>query len=145
MKVEVAKKVAGGLSVFCATCRAHWEGEAAGAPCSERRPCGSPLIGLSFPHYRPIPGVGREALRNFCFICGAAAAGAVRAEAGADHFGVCAAHRGMLKDLKPTRAAPGGMLVHHAGSFVPAAAVTLRPRTLSEEIAHNNLLLGGGE
>jgi glycine hydroxymethyltransferase len=57
MKIEVAKKVAGGLSIFCATCRAHWDGEAWGTPCAERRPCGSPLVGLAFPHYRPIPGI----------------------------------------------------------------------------------------
>lgn len=142
MKMEVAKKVAGGLSIFCATCRAHWDGEAWGTPCAERRPCGSPLVGLAFPHYRPISGISREALRGFCFICGGVPAGAVRAEGTQDHFGVCDTHRARLKDFKPTGGAAGGLLVHHDGTFVPASQVVLRPRTLSEEISHNCQVLG---
>jgi len=143
MNVEIAKKVAGGLSIYCATCRAHWAGAERGVLCAEPRPCGSPLVGLSFPFHRPPGGISREGLRAFCFMCGGRAAGAVRAAGSAESFGVCAEHRGQLKDLRPERHGGGEFLVHHDGAFVPVGLVTLRRRTLLEEIAHNEELLGG--
>lgn len=143
MNVEIARKVAGGLSIYCATCRSHWAGAERGVSCAEVRPCGSPLAGLAFPFHQPLGGISREGLRGFCFLCGGRAVGAVRAPGSAESFGVCAEHRSRLKDLRPDRSPVGEFLVHQDGAFVPVGLVTLRRRTLIEEIAHNEKLLGG--
>jgi len=96
----VRAAVANGLSVICATCGRYWDGRRKGLPgskCSVVKPCGSPIVRLTFPEYvGPITNFAR-----MCFVCGGDSAYGLRVGASERVIGVCKQHVRMLKDVQP--------------------------------------------
>lgn len=99
---DVQAAIAQGVSIVCATCNHFWEGVERNAPqCTAPSPCGSPIVGDVFSHYKgPITDFTR-----FCFVCGAPPAKTLKVENLVRLIGVCEKHREYLRNLRAT--APG--------------------------------------
>lgn len=89
---------ASGLSVVCASCTQYWNAREQGVTgdvCAAAEPCGGPLLGRDFPHYRGIMGDAEFA--QYCFACGARAVKTLQTP-GQRVLGVCVEHLKMLAD-----------------------------------------------
>lgn len=89
-----------GLSAVCATCEHYWEGrdkKLPGFQCASPGPCGGPIAGNDFPHYKGPYGN----LEQLCFVCGATPKLAVRARGKLRTVGICEKHLPMLKKQAP--------------------------------------------
>lgn len=98
--VKVGLAIQRGVSIVCATCRRYWEGRARGLPdpkCTATRPCGSPLVSLTFPEYKgPITD-----FTQWCFVCGARATKGVKVREEPRVIGMCDEHVQWLGRVEP--------------------------------------------
>lgn len=99
--VRIGIAVKSGVSPVCATCKKYWEGRERGLPdprCTARKPCGSPLAGLTFPEYEgPITD-----FTMWCFVCAARATKGIRVGANLRVIGACDEHVKWIGQVEPT-------------------------------------------
>ena len=120
--------VADGLSPVCASCRHYWRARDEGLPepqCASPSPCGSPIAGLSFPHY---DGPMKNALAMWCFMCGGPADLVLIVEGAWERsIGICAADVLVARGLDPVKLSLAPDTTPRSRVFVKAADATLIP------------------
>lgn len=108
-----AAEVAKGLAFTCAFCERYWEKKvhrtefkapSDGKKCTGND-CGSPFAGDAFSEYKG--PFGEEALRKYCFVCGAESIYGIRVRDLLRVIGVCSKHMGWFKFLKDPKSARG--------------------------------------
>lgn len=91
-----------GYAFPCAHCQRMWMAKATGqASCGpmipDGKPCGGPMSGMSFPHYKgPLT---QEFIAGHCFRCGADADSSIMQNGGV--VGVCDKHLPLVDRLIP--------------------------------------------
>lgn len=104
MPITVAlmqQAAARGLSVVCSTCQKYWQARDRGI-LGDRclgKACGSPLAGDVFHEYSG--AMTHEAMLDFCFVCGARSARALRIPGKTRMIGVCLDHLKFMFELVP--------------------------------------------
>jgi hypothetical protein len=91
-----------GISFVCANCTKFWKGiERGQVQCMalfERKQCGGPISGMTFPEYHgPLQ---RTLFPVTCFVCGAWATAGVKVDGSEELIGVCADHELWLTEMR---------------------------------------------
>lgn len=110
VRVDLAAgEVAKGLAFTCAFCEKYWEHKARKAPNDGKKctgnDCGSPFAGDAFSEYKG--PFGEEALRKYCFVCGAESIYGIRVKNLVRVIGVCSEHMGWFRFMKDPKSSRG--------------------------------------